>query len=322
MKSALRNNYGNSDSVKTLSTEILDHEKTESTLPNKLVDVTSNHSVMYAVPPAKDGGTRSGGRNMQVAASDELPVVAVEQRVQEYEDVDANCKNRQTTTAEDNVSNVIVEKEFATETRASRSATVTSIANELTDSEAFEVVKSARALLRADSNARFSRRDTEPSASTVADYERKCQLIDDAVAAVQDEWASPLTVVLSRYAGSKQSFLKMRAAVKWRAIRKIRMMLSAQDAMQVATGRTLKWRRSVQTIRAALREFREIEALQHADCLMLADRSIKRSKSKMNTLRMLKPDWRDNFLALNDASPTYRAPGLLMVSVRPVPFLT
>ena len=312
MTSTLRNNDNNFGSAKTFTPEIHDHEKNEPTLPNTLAQVASNGSVMYAVPPYFNGGPRSGGINMQVATSDELPVIAAKQRGQDYEEVDANCKNRQATTAEDNVSNVIVGKKFVTETRASRSATVTAIVNELTDSDAFDVIKSARTLLNADRNARISRRDTEPSPSTVANYERKCKLIDDAVAAVQDAWASPIALVLSRYAGSKQSFLKMRAAVKWRAIRKIRMMLSAQDAMQVATGRTLKWRNSVQTMKAAIREFREIEALQHGDCLMLLDRSIKRSKSKKDTLRMLKPDWRDNFLAVNDASPTYRAPGLLM----------
>jgi hypothetical protein len=274
--------------------------------------LASNGAVMYAAPPSNDGGPRSGGINVQILAGDELPGFAVHQRIQVSEEAALTCNSRQAMPVEAISNTVIDAKKFVTVKGASQFATVTDMGSELTDAKAFDIVKNARALLKTDSDARISRRDTEPSASTIANYKRKCELIDDAVAAVQDAWASPLALVLSQYASSKQSFNAMRAALKWRSIWRIRMLISAQDAMQVATGRNNKWRGAVQNIHVAVRDFREIEALQHADCLMLSDRAIKGSKSKKNMLRMLKPDWRDHFLAMNEISPTYRAPGFLM----------
>jgi hypothetical protein len=42
------------------------------------------------------------------------------------------------------------------------------------------------------------------------------------------------------------------------------------------------------------------------------DRPVERSKSKKNTLRLLKSDWREKFLIANESSPKYRSVGLLM----------
>ena len=292
----------------TASTKNESDHVSQNTLPNKLVGLLPHSAVMYAAPKPLGSGTRSGGINTLEYSSSERPVIAVQQRSQDGDEIAYSSVQRQVTPAvaaheihaiDKKIVNVITDFNF-------------DIATELSENEAFDIIKQARALLKLDATVRKERKDTAPSPATVAQYIRKCQLIDDAMDAIQDECAPPHMLVLSQYTHKKRSFAVMRAALKWRATSNVRKLLSAQDAMQITSGRSASWKRCVERLDCAIRDLKKIELLTHAECLVYSDREVEHSDSKKNILRRLRPDWREKFIALNDASPTYRAPVLLL----------
>jgi len=132
------------------------------------------------------------------------------------------------------------------------------------------------------------------------------------MAAIQDPCDTPLKVVMSQYAPHKQSFCVMRAALKWRAIARVRSQLQALAAIQRERLRDAGWHRGLRELNHLASELHQVLDLDHAECLELSQREAVRGKSKKNTLRKLKPGWRDIFLAANEHSETYKRAGVLM----------
>jgi len=183
---------------------------------------------------------------------------------------------------------------------------------ELSDAEAFEIVKRARSMLVNDKESRARRKDTPPGPSTRDTYQRKCKLVDAWMAAIQDTCVTPLKAVMSQYAPHKQSFCVMRAALKWRAIARVRSQLQALAALQRERLRDAGWHRGLRELNRMASELHQVLDLDHAECLELSQREAVRGKSKKNTLRRLKPGWRDAFLAANEHSQTYKRACVLM----------
>ena len=185
----------------------------------------------------------------------------------------------------------------------------------MSDARAFDIIKKARAVVQEDKAQRKKRKDSPACETTQDDYAQKCKLIDDALDALDEmrDFETPTLVhVLMRYADKKSSFYKMRAALKWRCLNKLKQLLSAQDAMQRAGQRDPAWRQCISAVGAALMELDEIRDASHAECLAYSGREVRRTESKKEVLRRLQPGWKDAFLKLSAQSLTYRAPALLM----------
>ena len=241
------------------------------TLPDELDFLLSDSPVMYAEPPENSGGPRSGGIIQRGGAVTERPEFDAKQRSQDGDEV-VHCNAKRQVTPAAVARNInVIDKNIVNGVSASTFVSAT----ELSESDAFEIIKLARSLLKLDATERKKRIDTTPTTATIAQYTRKCQLMDDAVAAIQDQSAPPLTLVLSRYTHKKRSFAVMRAALKWRATNKVRKLLSAQDAMQITSSRSAAWKRCVGQLDAAVRELKEIELLTHAECLVFSDRKVE-----------------------------------------------
>ena len=182
----------------------------------------------------------------------------------------------------------------------------------MSDARAYDIIKKARAVVHEDKAERKKRKDSAASKTTQDDYAQKCKLIDDALDEMSEFETPTLIHVLMRYASKKSSFYKMRAALKWRCLNKLKGLLSTQDALQRAGQRGQAWRDCVSAVGAALVELDEIRDASHAECLAYSGREVRRSESKKNVLQRLKPGWKDEFLALSAKSEIYRAPALLM----------
>ena len=120
-----------------------------------------------------------------------------------------------------------------------------------TETQAFEIVKQARAQLNDDEQDRARRKDTQPSKRTLADYAKKCQLIDYAIANNSKPLGPVLEQALSQYAPNKKSFTVMRAALKSRALSEVNLLLQSQDVIQRARHRGTEWFKAISELRTA-----------------------------------------------------------------------
>ena len=298
-----------------------DHDMS-STLPNPEGGSVSDGSVMCDVPSPLGVGPRSGVTGDVVGASDVTPGIDAKQRDPSGAAVAPATAQRQAKPAVAFVREMRMSVIAGTpvgELSAAEKVYISAPAV-LTDSEAFEIVRTARSLLALDKETRRRRMDTVPSANTVADYERKCRRVDDAIDAIQDPWEAPLQMVMAGFAPRKQTYSAMLAALKWRAIHRVRTYLTEQDGLQREGQRGQSWQAIVRLLRTATKDLCAINALNYDECLSLSDKERERSESKKGTLRKLKRGWQERFLKANDSSPTYRASGLLLrfCGVRPV----
>ena len=290
-----------------------DHEMS-STLPNPEGGPVSDGSVMCDVPSPLGVGPRSGVTGDVVGASDVTPGIDAKQRGPSGAAVAPATALRQAQPAVASViemrGSVIVGTPVG-ELSAAEKAYV-SVPVALTDLEAFEIVRTARNLLTLDEEDRKKRMDTVPSAETLAGYEQKCLRLDAEIDALQEPWAPPLQLLMSRFAPAKQTYTGMRSALKSRAIQRMKTYLTDQDGLQRADQRGQSWQASVRLLQAATRELCAINALDYDECLMLSGKPRKPSKSKKGTLKKLKLGWQERFLKANESSPKYRGPGLLL----------
>lgn len=207
---------------------------------------------------------------------------------------------------------IVIENEFEDEAVFGRVTDAFANQLEQSDDAAFEIVRCARSLIVHDKATRARRHDTPPNKVTIASYSRKCALIDAALEAIQDPWALPLNLVMSRYASRRQTFSNMRSALKWRAVGQLQLQLRAFDEMQRAGIRGEDWQLAVEALSRMSTDLKRILDLDLPELLELSGRKAVGSRSKKFTLRKLKAGWRDVFLAANEPSQTYRHAGVLL----------
>jgi len=288
------------------SKSAFDHE-TGTTLPNLTGKPLPNGSVMSPQTAKEDLRSKTRGSGTE-AANDVPHKEGAKHPTQGGAAFAAAVATRRVQSAEA----VVIEGEFEGEGISSSKSGDVEGYPELSDAEAFEIVKRARSMLVTDKESRARRKDTPPGPSTRDTYQRKCKLVDAWMAAIQDPCDTPLKVVVSQYAPHKQSFCVMRAALKWRAIARVRSQLQALAAMQRERLCDAGWHRGLRELSRMASELQQVLDLDHAECLELSQREAVRGKSKKNTLRRLKPGWRDVFLAANEHSETYKRAGVLM----------
>ena len=294
------------DAVSSPSKTDFDHE-TLSTLPNPNGKSAPNGSVMC--PKTSEEALRSKpGAPATSAANDVTHKEDAQHPAQGGAAFAGAVATRRTQSAAANV----IEAGFEGDENSSWARAVADNCPEVSDDDVIEVLKRARGMLVEDKASRARRRDTAPSQSTRDTYQRKCNLIDASVAAFQDPWAPLLQLVMAHYAPRRQSFFVMRAALKWRALGRVRSQIRTLALMQRTGRRDADWYLGVRDLSRMNTELQQILDLDRSSCLELSDRAAVRSKSKKSTLRRLKPGWRDIFLIANEHSETYKRAGVLM----------
>ena len=293
------------DAASTPSKTDFDHE-TLSTLPNPNGKSAPNGSVMC--PKTAEEALRSKPRGPTTSAAND--VTHKEGAQHPTQGGAAFAGTVATRRAQSAVANVI-EAEVEGEGISPSKSDDVEACPELSDAEAFEIVKRARNLLVHDAKRRAERKDTPPGPSTKDTYQQKCKIVDAKIAALQDPGDTPLKAVLSEYAPTK-SFGVMHAALKSRAIARVRSQIRVLAAMQRGPLRDAAWHRGLHELDLMVSELQLVLDLDRAECLEPTQRKVVRSKSKKYTLRKLKRGWRDAFLTANEHSRTYKRAGVLM----------
>lgn len=181
----------------------------------------------------------------------------------------------------------------------------------LTEAQAFDIVKLARALVAQNKANRKARKDTDASSATRADYAKKCNFIDRKMDEL--EWESePLWTVMGRLATNKQTFRAFKAALKSRQIARIQDLLISQDALQRAGEKGDAWRRHLLHLNAAMREFIEFDMLDRDECLAFTGHKNRPGRSKRRDLPHLPQGWQDRFLEIVEPDSTYYDAGILL----------
>ena len=178
--------------------------------------------------------------------------------------------------------------------------------------EAFAIVKIARLLIASEKESRRTRKDTKASDRTLEDYAKKCARLDAEMALLQDPWGHPIEVVMSRHAAKKQTFAAMRSALKRRVFAQIERGLKAQDELQRRGDLSQPWQQKVRELQHSLHDTAVIDGLDRIQLLEVTGKQAVRPTSKRQQLRGLRDGWQDEFLALNERSPTYRSAGVLL----------
>ncbi len=168
------------DAVSSPSKTDFDHE-TLSTLPNPNGKSAPNGSVMC--PKTSEEALRSKpGAPATSAANDVTHKEDAQHPAQGGAAFAGAVATRRTQSAAANVIAVEFEGE---EISLSKNDDVEA-SLQVTDAEAFEIVKRARSLLLNDAEIRAKRKDTTPSPSTLDTYQQKCKLVDAKMASLQD----------------------------------------------------------------------------------------------------------------------------------------
>ena len=278
---------------------LFDHE-TNSTLPNPSVKTRSDGSVMSPQMSVVDLRSKPGGH---VAAKDVQP----EEVAQHPTRCGAAFANRRAQLADP----YVIEDGLGGDQRSVLPRYFEE-SRDWGDADARVLIAHARNMLVIENDSRVKRKDTLPRSSTKKLYQQKCDLIDASVEAIQDPCETRLKMVMSHYAPRKQSFYVMRAALKWRAFERLGSQLNALDAIYRTDVLSASWHSGLEELERQAAELQQCLELDHAECLAISERKTVGSGSKKNTLRKLKPGWRDVFLVANEHSETYKRAGVLM----------
>lgn len=177
--------------------------------------------------------------------------------------------------------------------------------------QAEAIFEEAQKLLSALQETRGQRKDTEPSSSTVAGYQRDCQHLDAMQSKLGEVPGLPCLNVLVHYAPNKRTFYSYRAALTWRAVQELQSRLNARKALELNRGK-LAVLDLVPSIQAAMQELRCIRQLTHKECMQHSHAAAKKSRSKKDDLQYLDDQWRDRFMQHIQSSPTYKHASVLL----------
>ena len=162
---------------------------------------------------------------------------------------------------------------------------------------------------------RFSRnilKTTTPSKSTIANYIRKCALIDAAEGDITDGGGPHIVQKLARYAPKSRSFYAMRAALKWRAVDRLSRLISATSDLTSAGETSLPWGQYIAAFRHAIHEYKAVQYASRDVCLEWCGRTTVPVLSKKRALKHLPDDWRERFLEAEEGHSSYRSQVVLM----------
>jgi hypothetical protein len=184
---------------------------------------------------------------------------------------------------------------------------------QLTEAEAFAIVKTARELLIENEAKRRARKDTPASEATIRDYQKKCRQIEAEIEDLGPGSRAPLLAVMAFHALSKQTFQALKSALRWQAWTQLQALMRSQDRLQRAGQRDETWKQLVVQLETIMDRIQSVDALNRDKCLRLIREAEKPSKSKRRMLPRLEADWRQRFLDINRSSATYRHAGVLLV---------
>lgn len=184
---------------------------------------------------------------------------------------------------------------------------------QLTEAEAFAIVKATRELLIERDQKRRARKDTNASGATIRDYQKKCRQIAAEIEDLGPGSRAPLQEAMAFHAPSKQSFQALKSALRWQAWTQLEALLRTQDQLQRKGQRGPDWKRLVLQLEPIMDRLKSVDALNREECLHLIRETAKPSKSKRRMLPRLDDDWRQRFLDVNQSSATYRHAGVVLV---------
>ena len=185
--------------------------------------------------------------------------------------------------------------------------------------EAFGIIQSVRATLKEIAETRALRKDTQPGAATLADYQKRINYLEPLFEHTLSQGSQmPWTDTFDMLNVARSTFFQYRSAVKWQSSSRLQTLLTEQDRFQRSLGPSRAWYRAVKTLQEALWEHQEICALSYDE-----DRGqehwppsrLKKEhtgKSKKLALKKLPDGWQERFDFFNEQSPTYRYAGVLL----------
>lgn len=185
--------------------------------------------------------------------------------------------------------------------------------------EAFGIIQSVRATLKEIAETRALRKDTQPGAATVADYQKRINYLEPLLEHTLSQSSQmPWTDTFDMLNVARSTFSQYRSAVKWHSTVRLQTLLTEQDQFQRSLGHSRAWYRAVKILQEALREHQEICTLSYDEergqenwppsCL----KKEHPGKSKKLALKKLPDGWQERFDFFNEQSPTYRYAGVLL----------
>ncbi len=184
-------------------------------------------------------------------------------------------------------------------------------ANEAFDDDGYvlALLKRARAFVLDEGGKRRA-----PSSRTAKDYARKCRHADTLLAAIPGSNHDALATLLARYAPSKNSFFAMRAALRWRLCNEAAENIKSMQRLYGTASKTVAFKSFASKLETICNQADVLASIKRADLLVAAAIESKPRRSKKLVLKRLDTDWRDQFLAANSSSPTYRHAGVILVT--------
>lgn len=185
--------------------------------------------------------------------------------------------------------------------------------------EAFSIIKVVRTMIQEIKAVRAYRKDTEPGETTIADYQKRIKYLDPLFEHTVSKFSQiPWTDTFDMLNVSKSTFSQYRSAIKWGCTGRLTKLLAAQDQMQRTQGQSLQWYRDVKALEEIWYEYQEICSLSYDEYRGQEDWPPARlekthaKKSKKLALKNLPDEWQERFVFVNEQSPTYRYPGVML----------
>jgi hypothetical protein len=197
------------------------------------------------------------------------------------------------------------------------------ISERVLNDNAHKLIGFGREYLTQNAASRSSRRDTEASPKTCADYSKKCKRLDDEIRATGLDWGG-LEQVMARFAQSKQTFNAMKSALKWREIQQLSLRLHEQEQLQKSNERGKQWYDCAIGIGESIKRLKKIDRLKCSELLRETKKSPHASKTKKRDVPKLRNGWQERYLKATHHSELYKyaAVVLLFTGVRPVELLS
>jgi hypothetical protein len=186
----------------------------------------------------------------------------------------------------------------------------------------FDIIRSARALMREIAQRRKERQDTAAGDASNAQYKRQAKLLlrnSQQVPAGSNALPS-LCVAIADYSASASSFYTMRRAGAWAVQDKVMKLLAQQDQLQRSGGATSAWAACVATLEVAAQLLRDVQSLTLEDARALSGAVKVPPQSKKLVLKKAEEDWLDTYFRVTAGSVQYRHAALLqgLCGMRPL----
>lgn len=185
--------------------------------------------------------------------------------------------------------------------------------------EAFGIIQSVRSVIKEIVETRALRKDTEPGATTLADYQKRLHYLQPLFEySVSQSSQVPWVDTFDMLNVARSTFSQYRSAVKWHSSSRLQTLLTEQDQFQRSLGHSRAWYWAVKTLQEALWEHQEICALSYDEERGQEHWPPSRlkkehpGKSKKLALKKLPDGWQERFDFFNEQSPTYRYAGVLL----------